>query len=423
MIYVIGIGVDGRRSITERPLRIIENAGLVVGGKRHLDEFPDSAGKKLFIKGGLERVAKEIESFFSIRKAAGGRNNHVAVLATGDPSLYGIADFIMKRFGKRRVEIIPNVSVVQEAFARIKENMRGLKVLSAHGRSLEDGLVQDILSAEKAAIFTDPENTPEKIAAAMMDKGVTGNTVYVCSEIGLPGESVKKGTLEKIARSGPYPKLNTMVFVKDKKSGRAAPGIRLCSRPPGIPDKEFVSSTGMITKEEVRVVALSKLRLEEDSVVWDIGSGSGSVAVEASLLAPQGAVYAVEKNKTRVRDIKKNRARFGAGNLHIIEGVAPGCLASASSRAPTAPDAVFVGGGGKDLARILSLAGKKVRNGGRVVVNAVSLETASTAFEFFGKKGWKRELVLVSVSRSKSTGALNMLSAGNPVFIISGVRP
>jgi precorrin-6Y C5,15-methyltransferase (decarboxylating) len=419
LIYVIGIGVGGRTSLTKRPLGIIGRAGLIVGGKRHLDEFPEADAQKLPIKGGLERTAGVIEDFIFRKGGEGGGRPHVAVLATGDPSLFGIADFIIKKFGKRRVEIIPNVSVVQEAFARIKEKMQGLKVLSAHGRPLEGGFLRELLDAEKAAVFTDPKNTPEKISKALLDSGASGVTAYVCSNLGTTDESVKKGTLADIARGGPYPSLNTMVIIRDKKSaGRGAVPFTI----PGIPDKEFSSSTGMITKEEVRVVALSKLRLRSDSVVWDIGSGSGSVAVEAALIAMEGKVYAIEKKRARARDIRENKARFNAHNLGVIEGAAPACLASIG----LAPDAVFVGGGGgggKDLKDILTYAARRVKRGGRVVVNAVTMETAFTAFGFFKRKKWDKELVLVSVSRSKEIGAMEILSAGNPVFVITGVRP
>jgi precorrin-6Y C5,15-methyltransferase (decarboxylating) len=344
LIYVIGIGVGGRTSLTQRPLGIIRRAGLIVGGKRHLDEFLEADAVKLPIKGGLERTAG--------------------------------------------------------SFARIKENMQGLKVLSAHGRSIEGGFLSEILDAEKAAVFTDPKNTPEKISRALLNSGAFGRKVYVCSNLGSIDESVKKGTLADVARGGPYPPLNTMVIIRDKKSAKHAAAPFTI---PGIPDKEFSSSTGMITKEEVRVVAL----------------GSGSVAVEAALIARVGKVYAIEKKRARARDIRKNKARFNAHNLVVIEGAAPGCLASIG----LAPDAVFVGGGGKDLQKILTYAARRVKKGGRVVVNAVTMETASTASGFFKRKKWVLELVLINVSRSKEIGATEILSAGNPVFVITGVRP
>jgi precorrin-6Y C5,15-methyltransferase (decarboxylating) CbiT subunit len=193
----------------------------------------------------------------------------------------------------------------------------------------------------------------------------------------------------------------------------------------------------MITKVDIRVLALSKMRLERDSVVWDIGAGSGSVAVEAALIADVGTVYAIEKDAKRVRDILKNRERFRAWNMEVINGRAPGCL---KARSLPAPDAVFVGGGGKGLSAILDYVAGRIKTGGRVVVNAVTIETAYRAFGFFKVKGFSREMTLVGVSKVRAPGAakargagsargaakgaseLNMLSADNPVFIIVGVR-
>ena len=181
----------------------------------------------------------------------------------------------------------------------------------------------------------------------------------------------------------------------------------------------------MITKAEIRAAVLSKLGLRADSIVWDIGSGSGSVAVEAARIAASGRVYAVEKDKRRIADIEVNRARFAASNLDIVHGKAPGCL----KRLKTPPDSVFIGGGGDGVVEILGYASSRMRRGAVAVVNAITIETAGKAFGFFKKRGWERELVLMSVSRTKEIGeagkgpSLNMLSANNPVFIITGRKP
>jgi precorrin-6Y C5,15-methyltransferase (decarboxylating) len=177
----------------------------------------------------------------------------------------------------------------------------------------------------------------------------------------------------------------------------------------------------MITKAEIRVLSLSRMRLNDTSVVWDIGSCSGSVAVEAALRARSGSVLAVEKNPKRVKDIERNRRRFGLRNMMVITGAAPGCL---KKLALTDPDAVFVGGGGKDIKEILAYVAARIKSGGSVVVNAVTMETASAAFAFFADSRFKRDMTLVNVANTKTllSGGLNMLSASNPVFIITGTK-
>lgn len=406
MIYVIGIGVDGRAGLGKRALDIIDKAGLIVGGKRHLKEFEGLRAQSLPIEGSLEAVASGMKGFI---KANGKKN--IAVLATGDPLLFGAASYIIKKFGKRSVSVIPNVSTVQEAFARVKESANGVKVLSAHGKNTDiEGLCEDIKGSVKTAVFTDPENSPARIARALIDKGAKGLIVHVCESLGMKGERVIKGDLKKIASIKKFSPLNVMIIIgKDvKKAPHRA----------GVPDSMFCHSSGMITKRDYRVLSLSRLSLERDSLVWDIGACSGSVSIEAALTATDGMVYAVEKDKRRVQDIKKNIKAFGAENVEVVEGSAPECLKGLPE-----PDAVFVGGGGAGITGILGYVSRRIKTGGRVVVNAVTLETANAASSFFKKKGWKREFTLVNISWAKELGDLSMLHAYNPVFMVVGTRP
>ena len=136
MIYVIGIGADGRGSLSKRALGVIGRAGLIAGGRRHLDEFPGSGARKVAVSADLDGLSGIMERY--IRKCRVRRKRAIiAVLATGDPLLFGIGDFILKRFGKKGVEIIPNVSTVQEAFARIKESLNSARVFSVHGKDTD----------------------------------------------------------------------------------------------------------------------------------------------------------------------------------------------------------------------------------------------------------------------------------------------
>lgn len=412
MIYIIGIGVQGKGSLTGRPLGIIEEAGLLVGGKRHLEEFNEVKAKKAAITGSLEGVVSAISGY------KGRGKNDIVVLATGDPLLFGIAGLIVKKFGKSNVEIIPNVSTVQEAFARIKESSNGLKVLSAHGRGADlDALSAEIIKGNKFAVFTDPENTPSKMARKLLDAGAEGFRAYVCESLGTKDERVTEGTLAAISRRRSFAPLNILVLIREK-----APAAPSAFKKTGIPDELFSHSAGMITKQELRVIALSKLALEADSIVWDIGSCSGSVAIEAARIASNGRVWAIEKDKDRVKDMEKNKESFNAENLVIMEGEAPGRLRGEKPELP-APDAVFIGGGGAGIKGILGYVSRRIKKGGRVVVNAVTIETAHTAFDFLKTKGWERELVLISMSKARSLGELNLLNANNPVFIITGVKP
>ncbi|MFQ5736684.1 MAG: precorrin-6y C5,15-methyltransferase (decarboxylating) subunit CbiE [Thermodesulfobacteriota bacterium] len=408
MIYVIGIGVQGRESLGKRALGIISRSGLLAGGRRHIDEFPAFGGGKVEIKGGLSNVASAIDGFLS----GGGKT--AVVLATGDPLFFGIAGFMIKRFAKRKVEVIPNVSTVAEAFARIKEGWAGAKVVSVHGRDRGlQSLCAEAATHDRLAVFTDPVNTPARIAAALLERGLTGFTAHVCEALGTRDERVSSGSLEKVAARKGFHPLNIMILLR--KNASPVPAYRT-----GIPDGEFAHTGGMITKEEIRVITLSKLGVVAGSVLWDIGAGCGSVAVEAAHAARPATVYAVEKNRGRVKEIRENRKRFGAFNLEVVEGVAPRCIIDAKL---PAPDAVFAGGGGAGLSGILRYSGRRLKKGGRLVVNAVTMESAHTAFEFFKKKGWRRETVVVNLSKAADLGGLSIFRANNPVYIIKGVKP
>lgn len=414
MIHVIGIGLKGKESLDKEALCLIDRASMLVGGARRLEEFRDIKARKLPVSGGLDKAARSIREH--IRN--GGRG--VVVLATGDPSLFGIADFIIRRFGKRGVRVIPNVSVIQEAFARIKESSNNVKVLSAHGRGAGlGGLCEEILLNDKAAVFTDPVNTPSRIASELLKRRAHGYTVYVAEDLGAANERIVKGTLRSISGRKGFSALNTMILIRDKGRGgrgRGPSGLRGL----GLPDASFAHSSGMITKEEIRVIALSKLDIGSESVIWDIGSCSGSVAIEAARLAAHGMVYAFEKDRARCADIRVNMERFGTHNIEVVNGVAPACLKGAGI---AAPDAAFVGGGGVLIGPILDRAGRRLKVGGRMVVSAVTIETAHAALGFFKKRKWVYDMSMVSLSRAKSVGELSMLSAHNPVFLITGVKP
>ncbi|MFQ5479706.1 MAG: precorrin-6y C5,15-methyltransferase (decarboxylating) subunit CbiE [Thermodesulfobacteriota bacterium] len=412
MIYVIGLGLEGVESLSGKALRIIKKSGLIAGGRRHLEGLADVAevaGERFAITSDLAALEGCIRGF-SLKN----KRSTVTVLATGDPLLYGIGNFIIRRFGKARVRIIPGVSVIQEAFARIKESSAGLKVQSLHGRHLEyDELCRNISSNPSLALFTDSRNTPDVVAGGLLKAGLGGVKVHVCEALGYTEEKIRSGSLKSMAREKFTHPLSVMIFIREKSP---APGGE-DSFPIGMDDELFTHSANMITKAEIRAVSLSKLAPLPTDVIWDIGSCTGSVAIEAARLAPSGKVYAVEKNKKRVKDITENISRFKAANVQVITGEAPACLKGLPK-----PDAVFIGGGGAGIVKILSNVFRRLRAEGVIVVNAVTMETAARALEFFKKKGMRPELVQLSLTRGKEIAGLSILSACNPVFIIKGIK-
>lgn len=186
---------------------------------------------------------------------------------------------------------------------------------------------------------------------------------------------------------------------------------------PGVPDAAFLREGVPLTREEVRVVALAKLRLPPAGVFWDVGAGTGSVAVEAARLMPGGKVFAVEDREERAALIRANRERFGLTNLTVVVGEAPAALGALPR-----PDRVFVGGSGGRLPEILAYLRERLPVMGRLVVSAVTLETLATAAGVLRWPGWQGEITGLSVVRGERVGERTLLRGGNPVFLVVAAK-
>jgi precorrin-6Y C5,15-methyltransferase (decarboxylating) CbiT subunit len=235
----------------------------------------------------------------------------------------------------------------------------------------------------------------------------------VFEDLGGRKERITKGGLRGISGKG-FSRLNTLILLREGSKKGIVKGF-------GLRDSLFSHSKGMITKSEVRAISLSRLCIRPDSIVWDIGSGSGSVAVEASMLARHGKVFAFEKKASQIRHITRNKESFSARNLFIVKGTAPECIMENSVESP---DAIFIGGGGSGIKDILRYSFKRLKKGGAVVINAISIETHCLALKSLKENGFKGiEMIQANISRLgpiASAKGLNILRSNNPIFIISG---
>jgi len=383
--------------------RIIERADILIGGRRLLGFFPDSpADKKV--------IGRDIDAVVDFIRRRLGRKT-IVVLASGDPLFFGIGAKLVEAFGRDRVAIHPNVSSVAAAFARIKEPWGGVRVLSLHGRKNESELLKALAEEDRVAVLTDPERNPAWLARRVIEKLGGGFRLAVMEALGSASERHGWYALtEAAAKEFREPNI---ALLKREVGGKIVRGP-LCL---GTPDAEFEHHAGLITKSEVRAVALSKLRLSPGQVLWDLGAGSGSVAIEAALLLGKGRIVAVEQRPERVDQIKANARRFNVRNLRVVQAVLPAGLA----RLPK-PDRIFIGGGGRDLPSIVSEAIRHLRPDGIVVVNAVLLQNVHAAEATLRKLGFETEFVLVQIHRSREMPGGERLEALNPVWIITGIR-
>jgi precorrin-6Y C5,15-methyltransferase (decarboxylating) len=405
-VYIVGVAPSGATSLLPEASRLLERAEMVFGGRRLLDMFPSISGEKIAVRNNLAEVTGAIKRNL-------GRKRMV-VLASGDPNLYGIASYLTAKLGSNAVDIIPNVSAMQLAFARIKESWQDAVFLSVHSRPIED-IVETVRLNNKLGIFTDDKHTPADVARVLLEHGVDGYRAYVCQDLGGKDEKVIKTDLGGLAKIKPSP-LNILILLREKSR----------SRPPqilGIPETSFYrrpphrANKGFITKQEVRAVSLAKLALTENSIVWDIGAGSGAISIEASFLARKGRVFTIEKNDKDIAIIRKNLNKFNAPNVEVIKAFAPDGL----GKLP-APTAVFIGGSGGRMKKIVDFVSRKIKPGGRIVLNIVALENLSTAVDALRARGFLSEVTLINTARSTGVAELTRLEALDPVFVVTGVR-
>ncbi|MCF6178306.1 MAG: precorrin-6y C5,15-methyltransferase (decarboxylating) subunit CbiE [Geopsychrobacter sp.] len=399
-IHVIGAGIDGQEAFGTQALERIREADLLCGGERLLALFPDFAGERLVID-------RKLSGLVEILHRHQGR---CVVLASGDPLFFGIGRYLLRNLPDNLLEFLPNVTSVQYAFAKIREPWDDAVFISVHGRGLQKA-VDRIVANDKAAILTDAVNTPAAIAKALLERGRSGYRAYLCEDLGTEAERIRITSIAELAKTEAAP-LNVLLLVRefDNEDQAYVPTL-------GIPDDEFATVKKLITKEEVRVVTLAKLKLRHDMCLWDIGAGSGSISIEADHLLPNGLIFAVERNEECRRFIKQNLQKFNTRNVQLVEGDAPACLENLPD-----PDRVFIGGSGGHLWDILDLVDQRLTSGGRIVLNAITLDTLTSASEFFGNAGYELEVVTVNISRTRPLTSYKMFEAYNPVYILTAVK-
>ncbi len=399
-IHVIGAGIEGQEGFSGRALELVRQADVLVGGARLLKLFPDFKGKTLTVGANLAPVVECLQQ----------EQGTVVVLASGDPLFFGIGRYLLRNLPDADLEFVPNVSSVQYAFAKIRLPWDDAIFVSAHGRGL-NGAIDQVVAHDKIAILTDENNTPQKIARELIERGRDGYAAWLCENLGTAEEAITQTDLKGLLDLKAAP-LNVLILIKEYEAGGAGVGPCL-----GIPDEEFATVKKLITKEEVRAVSLAKLRLRHDMTLWDIGAGSGSVSIEADHLMPNGRIFAVERNPQCLAYLKENLRKFNSRNVTLIDQEAPACLDDLPD-----PDRVFIGGSGGRLWQILAAADARLPTGGRMVLNAVTLDTLTGATEFFENAGYELEVTTVNISRTRPLTDYKMFEAFNPVFVLAAVK-
>lgn len=377
---VVGIGEDGLAGLSESARQLVLAAEVLVGGQRHLELVPETGALRIPWRSPLAVTLDEIA-------ARAGRR--IVVLASGDPLWFGVGRTLCARFGPTAVRIHPHVSAFQLACARLGWPLEEVTTVSLHGRPLA-ALARLLQPGRRLLLLTADAAGAREIGHFLTSRGFAASPTFVLGHMGGPRESLWHGTAGDLALATGLPELN-VVAVELKPSGDAS----VLPLAPGLPDDAF-HHDGNITKAEVRAIALAALAPLPGAILWDVGAGSGSIAIEFLRLEPQARAFAIERRPDRAAALRANALALGVPSLEIIEATAPAALLSLPD-----PDRIFLGGGVAAKGLIDYLC-ERLRPAGRLVAHAVSLEGERTLLAFFERHGG--QLRRIAVDRAEPRG-------------------
>ena len=397
MITLIGMGAGTPESLTAQGLAALQNAGLILGAKRLLEQLP---------QGCTEHRKALYQPEDVLAALAADPEVDAALVYSGDTGFYsGAAQLLpmLRAFGIS-CRVLPGLSSVQLLAAAVGRSWQEWKLVSAHGCACDP--VAQCMTERSVFFLTGGAETPATLCRKLADAGMGEVHALVGENLGTGEEAIRYGSAAELAGQSFAPLSVLLVENFD------VPHFRT----PGFPDESFIRGQVPMTKQEVRAAALAKLAVKPADILWDVGAGTGSVSVELALAAPKGHVYAVECDPDACALIRQNRAKFQTYNLTLIEGRAPGALADLP-----APDAVFIGGTKGGMEGVLNAVLAKNPDA-RICISAIALETLSAAAAALTARGLAAEVVQLAVSRTKQAGRLHLLMANNPIFLITGIR-
>lgn len=412
-VTIIGAGPGNPDLLSRAALDAINNADVVIGAHRALagiDVPPDVVRCEL---------VKTADIVAALTDAASWQR--AVVVMTGDVGLFSGARRLVEALsGNAQVDarVIPGISSASYLAARLARPWQDWRFASAHGVACD--IVAEAERAGELFLVTSGGEDPSRLSGELVQAGFGDARVTVAERLSYPDERITCATASEIAGQT-FDDLNVMLI--DFAGGAGSPAGSSASRAAssrwpyassGIPDELFIRGDVPMTKQEVRAVALAKLRLTATDTVWDVGAGTGSVSIEAALVARAGSVWAVERNATGVRLIRENAGAFGCGNVHAVPGVAPEAL----TKLPV-PDAVFVGGSAGKLPSIVEAALEK-NSQVCLCVPCVTVETLTEACALLSGSRFKGfEACQVSAARAEAVGSHHLMKAQNPVFLVS----
>src|SRR5712671_4195110 len=383
-LSIVGIGEDGVAGISPIAQKLIASAELVVGGKRHLG-LADGLirGRRLAWPSPIGAALPEIEKH---------RGRPVVVLASGDPFHYGVGELLLRGIPADETLCLPQPSSFSLAAARLGWSLQDVALVSLHGRALE-GIARYLQPGARILALSWDGGTPVKLAKLLESRGLGGSSMTVLEGMGGPRERIQR-TAAKDFVFGEISPLNTVAL-----EIAASPAATILGLAPGLDDSLF-EHDGQLTKREVRAVTLSALAPRHGELLWDVGLGAGSIAIEWLLRHPSLKAIGIEAEPERAARAARNAAALGTPDLEIVQGRAPESLRNLPK-----PDAVFIGGGLAEPG-LLDAAWSALKPGGRLVANAVSLGSEARLIEHFQRHGGELTRLEVAKAGKAGTGSV-----------------
>jgi precorrin-6Y C5,15-methyltransferase (decarboxylating) len=397
-LSIVGLGEDGLEGLAPAARALVDDAEVLVGGERHLELAGDSAAQRLTWESPLRKTVERLE---------GLKGRRVCVLASGDPMAYGIGVTLLRRFGADSARVFPGLSAFSLACARLGWPLAETVQLTLHGRPLEL-LKAHLVPGQRLLLLSEDATTPARVADLLSRAGFGPSRLHVLCHMGGPRERC----IDARASDGigeDVDDLNTLGVELV-----AEPGTRVLARTPGLPDEAF-EHDGQMTKREVRAMTLAALAPVPGALLWDVGSGCGSVAIEWMRAADRTSAIAIERNADRRAMSARNALALGTPGLRVVAGSAPDALDGLE-----APDAVFIGGG-VACEGVIDTCWHALDDGGRIVANAVTLESEQALYRHHENLGG--ELVRIAVSRAEPVGRLTGWRPMMPVTQWRAVKP
>ncbi|MGI0480722.1 precorrin-6y C5,15-methyltransferase (decarboxylating) subunit CbiE [Geminocystis sp. CENA526] len=408
-IKVVGIGLEGKNSLTNFVLDIVNQATVLMGADRHLQYFSNYQVTKIKINN-LESIITDIKKYQK-------QGENIVILASGDPLFFGIGRILVNNFTKEELEFYPHYSCVQLGFNKLKIPWQDAIFISLHGRNI-DALIEALKKGyEKMAILTDNTNNPLVIWQVYHQlKSSFSYDFWLCENLGSQDEKITLiATTEDINLDNISP-LNIIILIKKQEFDRDVLDVKKLPLM-GLPDnlfKTFRDQHGLITKKEVRLMILGALALQQNQIIWDIGAGTGSVSIEIGRLVNSSKIYAIEKTAMGANLIRENSERFRVKNITVIHNKAEKIISDLPN-----PHRIFIGGSGGNLTLLLNIIQTKIHPEGKIVIALATIENLNEALQWFKENSWNYEILHVQISKSLAIAKNTRFNPLNPVQIIT----